>query len=89
MAHNVKIKYYPRENSQMGTHSFYAQPIPNGTYGFEEICKQAHKNTSIETHTIRAAVEEYMKVAWRNFVTASVWRLVHSSSHVHQALMQR
>ena len=47
----------------MGTHSFYAQPIPNGTYGFEEICKQAHKNTSIETHTIRAAVEEYMKVA--------------------------
>lgn len=63
MAHNVKIKYYPRENTQMGTHSFYAQPIPNGTYGFEEICKQAHKNTSIETHTIRAAVEEYMKVA--------------------------
>lgn len=62
MAHNVKIKYYARENTKVGTHSFYAQAIPNGTYGFEEVCRQASKNTSIETHTIRAAVEEYMKV---------------------------
>ena len=62
MAHNVKIKYYARENTKVGTHSFYAQAIPNGTYGFEEVCRQASKNTSIETHTIRAVVEEYMKV---------------------------
>ena len=63
MAHNVKIRYYARENKKMSPHSFYAQPIPNGTYGFERLCEQAHRNTSIETHTIRAAVEEYMKVA--------------------------
>lgn len=63
MAHNVKIKYYARENSQMQPHSFYAQVIPNGLYGFERICELASKNTSIEAHTIRAAVEEYMKVA--------------------------
>ena len=63
MAHNVKIKYYARENTKMKPHSFYAQPIPNGLYGFERICELASKNTSIESHTIRAAVEEYMKVA--------------------------
>ena len=63
MAHNVKIKYYARENTKMTPHSFYAQPIPNGLYGFERICELASKNTSIEAHTIRAAVEEYMKVA--------------------------
>ena len=63
MSHNVKIKYYARENTKMKPHSFFAQAIPNGTYGFEELCAQAHKNTSIETHMIRASVEEYMKVA--------------------------
>lgn len=63
MSHNVKIKYYARENTKMKPHSFFAQAIPNGTYGFEELCAQAHKNTSIETHLIRASVEEYMKVA--------------------------
>lgn len=63
MAHNVRIKYYARENTKMFPHSFYAQSLPNGTYGFQQICQQASKNTSIEAHTIRAAVEEYMKVA--------------------------
>ena len=63
MAHNVRIKYYARENTKMLPHSFYAQSLPNGTYGFQQICQQASKNTSIEAHTIRAAVEEYMKVA--------------------------
>ena len=62
MAHNVKIKYYARENTKMKPHSFYGQSIPNGTYGFEQICQQASKNTSIEAHTIRAAIEEYMRV---------------------------
>lgn len=62
MGHNVKIKYYARENDKVGTHSFFAQAIPNGTYGFEEICRQASRNTSIEAHTIRAAVEEYLNI---------------------------
>lgn len=63
MSHNVKVKYYARENTKVGTHSFYAQPIPNGTYGFERLCEAAAENTTIEAHTIRAAVLEYMKVA--------------------------
>jgi len=27
----AKVKYYAKENSSIGTHSFYAVPIPNGT----------------------------------------------------------
>lgn len=68
MAHNVKIKYYARENTKLKPHSFYAQPIPNGLYGFEEICRQASRNTSIEAHTIRAAVEEYMNIAMQKLL---------------------
>ena len=60
--HNVKIDYYAKENSKMGTHSFYPVPIPNGTYGFQQLCELASKNTTIEAHTIAAAVKEYMKV---------------------------
>ena len=60
--HNVKIDYYARENTKVGTHSIYPVVIPNGTYGFDEVCEQAAKNTTIEAHTIAAAVKEYMKV---------------------------
>lgn len=62
MAHNVKVKFYARENVKLKPHSFYAQPLPNGTYGFEQICEEAAENTTIETGTIRQAVELYMKV---------------------------
>jgi hypothetical protein len=60
--HNVKIDYYGKENVKLGTHSFYPVPIPNGTYGFQQICELAAKNTTIEAHTIADAVKEYMKV---------------------------
>jgi len=63
MADNVKISYVARENSKVGTHSFYPQPVAKGTFGFDRMCKKAAKNTTIEEHTIRAAVTEYMKVA--------------------------
>lgn len=68
MAHNVKIKYYPRENTKMTPHSFFAQPIPNGTYGFEQICEEASENTTIEAGTIRQAVELYMKVVQKKLL---------------------
>jgi nucleoid DNA-binding protein len=63
MADNVKIPYVARENTKVGTHSFYPQPIAKGTFGFDRMCKKAAKNTTIEEHTIRSAVTEYMKVA--------------------------
>ena len=33
----AKVKYYAKENSSIGTHSFYAVPIPNGTLTFDEM----------------------------------------------------
>lgn len=63
MADNVKIPYVVRENKNIGTHSFFPQAIAKGTFGFERMCKKAAKNTTIEEHTVRAAVQEYMKVA--------------------------
>ena len=60
---NVKIPYVARENKKLGTHSFYPVPKPKGTFGFDRMCEKAARNTTIEVHTVRAAVEEYMKVA--------------------------
>ena len=44
----AKVKYYAKENSSIGTHSFYAVPIPNGTLTFDELLEEA-------TTTIRQA----------------------------------
>ena len=37
----AKVKYYAKENSTIGTHSFYAVPIPNGTLTFDELLEEA------------------------------------------------
>ena len=39
----AKVKYYAKENSTIGTHSFYAVPIPNGTLTFDELLDEAMK----------------------------------------------
>lgn len=62
----AKIKYFAKENTKVGTHSYYAVPIPNGALTFEELCEEACENTTIEPSIMRAAVTEYMKVVKRN-----------------------
>ena len=62
----AKVKYYAKENTKLGTHSFYAVPVPNGTLTFQEVCEEACRNTSIEPSIMKAAVEEYMKVVQAN-----------------------
>ena len=62
----AKVKYYAKENNNVGTHSFFAVPLPNGTLTFEELCQEACENTTIEASILRAAVTEYMKVVKRN-----------------------
>ena len=62
----AKVKYYAKENKSLGTHSFYAVPVPNGTLTFDEVCEEACQNTSIEPSLMRAAVTEYMKTVQRN-----------------------
>lgn len=68
MSHNVKVKYYARENSQMKPHSFFAQAIANGTYGFDKMCEEAAINTGLEPETIRQAVVLYMAAAKRKLL---------------------
>ncbi len=62
----AKVKYTIKENKKVGTHSFYAVPVPNGTLDFMEVCEEACENTSIEPSIMRAAVTEYMKAVKRN-----------------------
>lgn len=62
----AKIKYFAKENSKVGTHSFYAVPLPNGTLTFDEVCQEACANTTIEPSIMRAMVTEYMKTVQRN-----------------------
>ena len=68
MAHNVKIKYYARENVQMKPHSLYAQAIANGTYGFDKMCEEAAINTGMEPEAIRQAVVLYTAAAKRKLL---------------------
>ena len=44
----AKVKYTIKENSKVGTHSFYAVPVLNGSLDFMEVCEEACENTSIE-----------------------------------------
>lgn len=62
----AKVKYYAKENTKLGTHSFYAVPVPNGTLTFNELCEEACRNTSIEPSIMKAAVSEYMKTVQSN-----------------------
>ena len=62
----AKVKYTIKENTKVGTHSFYAVPVTNGTLDFMEVCEEACENTSIEPSIMRAAVTEYMKAVKRN-----------------------
>ena len=38
----AKVKYYAKENSTIGTHSFYAVPIPNGIAADSELRSPEH-----------------------------------------------
>ena len=60
------MKYYAKENTKVGTHSFYAVPVPNGTLTFNEVCEEACRNTSIEHSIMKAAVAEYIKTVQAN-----------------------
>ena len=62
----AKVKYYAKENTKVGTHSFYAVSVPNGTLTFNEVCEEACRNTSIEPSIMKAAVAEYMKTVQAN-----------------------
>lgn len=62
----AKVKYCARENKTLGTHSYYAVPVPNGTLTFDELCEEACRHTSIEPSLMRAAVTEYIRAVQTN-----------------------
>ena len=61
----AKVKYYARENKVVGTHSYYAVPVHNGTMSFDELCEDAALNTALEVSLVRAAVTEYIRSVQR------------------------
>lgn len=62
----AKVKYYGKENTKVGRHSFYAVPVPHGLLTFEEVCEEACRNTSIEPSLMKASVEQYMQAVQSN-----------------------
>lgn len=61
-----KVKYIAKENTKVGTHSFYAVPVPNGTLTFEELLQEACDDNTYNTSEMRGCVEQFMKVVQRN-----------------------
>ena len=66
----AKVKYYAKENSTIGTHSFYAVPIPNGTLTFDELLDEAMDGKSVEPSIAKASDEG-----------ASPFRIVNLKGH--------
>lgn len=62
----AKVKYRAAENTNVGTHSFYAVPVWAGTLSTDEILEEALDGKSIEPSVARAAIEEFMKAVQRN-----------------------
>ncbi len=62
----AKIKYQAKENTKVGTHSFYAVPVFAGTLTTDEILEEALDGKSIEVSVAKAAIAEYMKAVQRN-----------------------
>ena len=64
----AKVKYYAKENSSIGTHSFYAVPISNGTLTFDELLDEAMDGKSVEpsiakAHTDHPSVQSLMSLS--------------------------
>ena len=64
----AKIKYTVKENKKIGTHSFYAVPVVNGSLTFDEVVEEACRNTSLEASFVKATVTEYMKAVKSNIL---------------------
>ena len=76
----AKVKYYAKENSSIGTHSFYAVPIPNGTLTFDELLDEAMDGKSVEPSIAKACVTEFMKAVKRVNISLSQEKMLISST---------
>lgn len=62
----AKVRYVAKENTRMGTHSFYAVPVPNGTLTTDELLDEALDGKSVEPSIAKAVITEFMKTVQRN-----------------------
>ena len=62
----AKVKYYAKENSTIGTHSFYAVPIPNGTLTFDELLDEAMDGKSVEPSIAKAQLGDNFLTVYPN-----------------------
>ena len=60
-----KIKYTTRENTKVGTHSFYAVPVPTGLLEFRDLCEEACEDNTYNTEEMMGCVSKFMKVVQR------------------------
>lgn len=58
--------YTIRENTKVGTHSFYVAPVFKDVLSSEDLLEEALAGTSIEPEVAKAAIGLYMKAIKRN-----------------------
>ena len=73
----AKVKYYAKDNSSIGTHSFYAVPIPNGTLTFDELLDEAMDGKAIAPSEAKAALTAFMKAVKRNVLKGKAKRIYY------------
>lgn len=67
-----KIKYTAKENNRVGTHSFYAIPVPNGVLSFKELMDEACEDNTYSIDEMRGCVGRFMKAVQREVLRG--WR---------------
>ena len=68
----AKVKYVARENKKVGTHSFYAEPVFNGTLSFDELMEEACEDNTYSIDEMRGCVGRFMKAVQREVLRG--WR---------------
>lgn len=68
----AKIKYTVKENNRVGTHSFYAIPVPNGVLSFDELMEEACEDNTYDIDEMRGCVGRFMKAVQREVLRG--WR---------------
>ena len=68
----AKVKYSAKENTRVGTHSFYAVPIPTGRLSFRELCEEACEDNSFSVEEMQGCVSKFMKTVQREALRG--WR---------------
>lgn len=62
----ANIKYTVKENTSIGTHSFYAQAVSYNTLDISDLAEEVAEGTTITPSLVQMIIERYATVAERN-----------------------